>query len=554
MIRSNLSNRALMCVAGATIAGTAFAAVPKYNITLTQNFENLSPSNPLGGWQFQAHQVLQDIVQQGRNHYLYAVADATSFSLVSQGNGANAWAGDKDFRASGVRRISFMTAVRARQIPTMRMMTVSLWNDSGTPEDDTDDFGFYYDATDSMLAFDGSVNHFSFEIPSQVTHQNPFGWIPVRGPEAPLFPPEHVWDAVITDVDRIEFNYFDPQQKWFFIQLYDLGADNIELEIDTRLRPASPDSDRLIKISDAVTDVPLDPEFALRRRELKQVNAAQQASELLVQQLEELKVLSHTDPRGSAGSKKLEQVARAAGELNNQILRSLQFADPERACTRRSTDCLGQALSDVDGVFIAVTKLEALEQEGRGINSAGVGQAIALAQDAAINLDRARRSLGISDSDGRTVIGDPITRYDDTDDEPFVKERAYKRPAWSNGDGMTFSVAGADYAVSDTDYAIDDTDDAIDDADRDHGSSDTPERAYRLPVRHRGDGVTMSLGLSSGSDVDGQNNSPDRSIAVARDDGTTRAIDPTDDAGGVADDTDDDLGRDPRTGGMGGGG
>jgi len=220
-------------------------------ITLVENFEDNEPWNPYGGWTFNTASYDQELRQRGANHYFFAYVDNYGISLSTHPDWENPWVGDKDYRASGVVSLAFTTAVIPHREEVTRPMSVLLHNDNGTPDDIYDDYGFYH-VLDEEFVFDGTIRTFRYPIPSQVSGETPEGWFPyVWGAGSPE---EFTWDEVITDVDRILFDYFHPEYYYIY-EPFDVGADNIKITIDRGHRgPESPGGDD--KIDEGLIVIP----------------------------------------------------------------------------------------------------------------------------------------------------------------------------------------------------------------------------------------------------------------------------------------------------------
>lgn len=212
-------------VAAAACAAVAYGAI----IRLTETFENINGGDPQRGWTFNAGD--EGIAVNNGNHYLRASVDTFGVTLSTKTDGSNRLAGNKNYRTEGVVGFELTTAGTA-DFNTIRDMSISIVNDNGTPNDSSDDFGFYH-VTGQMMNFNGNIRTYRYPMPSQVTGRTPDGWVPwALGPNSP---PEFTWDQVVTDVDRLNFHYFNPDYFYIF-QFHYLGVDNIRVFVNTDYR------------------------------------------------------------------------------------------------------------------------------------------------------------------------------------------------------------------------------------------------------------------------------------------------------------------------------
>jgi hypothetical protein len=205
-------------------------------ITLVEDFEDIQPGeDDQRGWTFGVFSSDESVVQKGGGgHVLEGHIDNFGVNLLTKSDGSNPWVGNADFRADGVIRLGFSTRGRADFGNSIRNMAVALISDNGTPEDSSDDFGFY-SISERLYNFDTSERaNFRWEIPSQVAGETPEGWQhwDLSGGGDTSF----TWDEVVTDVDRIQFTYYDPQLFYIF-QGFDVMVDNIKMVIETDLIP-----------------------------------------------------------------------------------------------------------------------------------------------------------------------------------------------------------------------------------------------------------------------------------------------------------------------------
>ncbi len=218
-------------------------------VTLVEDFED--PQLPFGGWRFNASFNEEEIREgEGGNHYSYAYVDDYGIILSTDVYQDHPWVGDIDYRESGVVELAFTTAAYAQRGVKTLPMSVLIHNNNGTPLDIDDDYGFYM-VLHSVLRFDGQqIKTFTFPIPSQVQGETPEGWHPyIWGPGSPV---EFTWDEVITDVDRIMFDYFHPAYYYIY-EPYNVGADNIKITIDLDIYGigSQDNKENLIEIDDS---------------------------------------------------------------------------------------------------------------------------------------------------------------------------------------------------------------------------------------------------------------------------------------------------------------
>jgi len=214
----------------ATLAAAALT-VPAANvdadiIRVVERFNIQAGDHPTHGWTFGG---LTEVRERNGNPYLYGEVDTFGVALQTTGPDDNPWVGDMNYRAEGVVGFQITTA-GTTDFNSVRPLGIALINDNGTPDDFSDDFGYYH-MTGATYDFDGTIRAFRFPVPSQHTGSDPKGWNQYTFGDVPPF----TWDDVITDVDRIEFLYYDPEFFYIF-QFHYLGVDNITAFIDTDLR------------------------------------------------------------------------------------------------------------------------------------------------------------------------------------------------------------------------------------------------------------------------------------------------------------------------------
>jgi len=213
------------------LAGVAVCAAVALGVivSFTETFENISGGDPQRGWTFNAGD--ESIAVRNGNHYLRTSTDTFGVTLSTKTNGTNRLAGNKNYRTEGVIGFELATAGTA-DFNTIRDMSISIVNDNGTPGDFSDDYGFYH-VTGRMMRFDGTIQTFRFPMPSQVTGTTPDGWVRyILGPNSPT---EFTWDQVVTDVDELNFHYFNPDFFYIF-QFHHVGVDNIRVFVNTDFR------------------------------------------------------------------------------------------------------------------------------------------------------------------------------------------------------------------------------------------------------------------------------------------------------------------------------
>jgi hypothetical protein len=204
-------------------------------VRMVEDFEDILPGeDPTRGWTFGVFPGDEGVVPLGNGHVFAAHVDSFGVNLFTKSDGTNPWVGDKDFRADGVVGLGFATRGQADFGNTIRDMSLALINDNGTPSDPSDDFGFIQMSPEDY-DFDASqVQKFRWRIPSSHTGSTPNRWSPwdLSGNGNHDF----TWDEVVTDVDRIQINYYDPRLFYIF-QGHDVVVDNIKLLLDPGAAP-----------------------------------------------------------------------------------------------------------------------------------------------------------------------------------------------------------------------------------------------------------------------------------------------------------------------------
>lgn len=136
-----------------------------------------------------------------------------------------------DFRAAGVTGIGVDLKVFDVDFSSAeRPLALMLVDDNGTPGNPNDDWAAYTLGPDVPLEGQPWTSY-DFVVPSQAMSLPP-GWSTIKFGAAGT--PD--WNTLITDVDRVQFFYGDPE-FFFIFQMWDLGADNVRI---TFADPASP--------------------------------------------------------------------------------------------------------------------------------------------------------------------------------------------------------------------------------------------------------------------------------------------------------------------------
>ncbi len=162
------------------------------------------------------------------NPYLWSYVDTCCLSLRTKSDGSNPWSGDMNYRSLGVIGLRFATIGRTDFPNSLREMGLMLLDNNGTPNIAIDDYGFYH-MSGEVYPFDSTGAVFEFVVPSQEVGGVPAGWNAISLGGGPL---DFTWDEVITDVDQIQFLYYDPTYLYIW-QNHEVGVDNITLTYDT---------------------------------------------------------------------------------------------------------------------------------------------------------------------------------------------------------------------------------------------------------------------------------------------------------------------------------
>jgi len=202
-------------------------------VSRTADFENIKPGeDPQQGWTFGLSPQNEGIEIINGNHVLHGSIDNWGVTIRSKHDGTNPWVGNKNYRTEGVIGFQFTVAGTA-DFNTARQLTIFLMTDNGTPNDISDDFGFYH-TIDSWYFFNGRPRTYSFPIPSQTQGTNPPpGWFPYA--ENGSIPKNISWEAVIADVDRLNVGLWKPDYFYSF-QNHDMRIDNLRIFVDTKFR------------------------------------------------------------------------------------------------------------------------------------------------------------------------------------------------------------------------------------------------------------------------------------------------------------------------------
>lgn len=225
-----MRTRTLQTTLALTAAGLGAAVAFGALIRITETFENILPhEDPQRGWTYNSGD--ESIAQRNGNHYLRTSTDTFGVTLSTKTDGSNRLVGGRNYRREGVAGFEITTAGTA-DFNTVRDMSISLVNDNGTPNDWSDDYGFFH-VTGQMMRFDGSIRTYRYPVPSQHSGSTPEGWVAWSiGPNSPT---EFSWDDVITDVDQVNFHYFHPENFYIF-QFHHVGVDNIRAVVNTDWR------------------------------------------------------------------------------------------------------------------------------------------------------------------------------------------------------------------------------------------------------------------------------------------------------------------------------
>ena len=137
-----------------------------------------------------------------------------------------------DYRAANVTSLGLDVVVFSATfgVDNKRPISLVLSSDMGTPDDPSDDCDVYTVGNKSVPRPGSGWHPFDFRVPSDATTL-PNDWV-VRGFCAGLSAND-AWNAVITNVTRVEFPFADPDTLWFF-QIWDLGIDNVRVQFSAR--------------------------------------------------------------------------------------------------------------------------------------------------------------------------------------------------------------------------------------------------------------------------------------------------------------------------------
>lgn len=186
--------------------------------TITVDFEGGAASNT-GAWTWG---IPVTYPMSGGNPGRYLRTDnLDTFAPQLRTQGESVFTGD--FRAAGVESIGIDLRTFAVDFSAAeRPLALMLIDNNGTPANSSDDWAVYTLGPDIPVPAEGWKS-FEFPIPSQ-SETLPPGWNTINfGPGG-----TPNWNTVITDVDRVQFFYGDPE-FFFIFQMWDLGADNISI-------------------------------------------------------------------------------------------------------------------------------------------------------------------------------------------------------------------------------------------------------------------------------------------------------------------------------------
>lgn len=209
-----LPNRLVAPLLAATAASGLLAE------TTVVDFTGGAPAN-VGAWTW-GIPVTYPITGGNPGQYL-RTANLDTFAPRLRTQGESIFTGD--WRAAQVESIGVDLKLFAVDFSAAdRPLALMLVDDNGTPANALDDWAVYTLGEDIPLPGQ-PWKSFDFEVPSQATAL-PAGWKTINfGPSGT---PD--WNTVITDVDRVEFHYGDPE-FFFIFQNWTLGADNVRLTV-----------------------------------------------------------------------------------------------------------------------------------------------------------------------------------------------------------------------------------------------------------------------------------------------------------------------------------
>ncbi len=203
------------CASGIALAvGLALSTGAVGQVTFVETFT----SGNEGGWTFGADSFIDP--DGGNPGAFLHVTQLDTFAPSPGTTEESIFTGDyraQQVTALGVDLITFDVDFSAAERP----LSPILISDNGTPFNFADDWGAYTLGDAFVPVVGDPWTSFDFEIPAQELSL-PADWQFIQfGPEAPA--PD--WNALITDVSRIEFFYGDPTM-FFIFQMWDLGLDN----------------------------------------------------------------------------------------------------------------------------------------------------------------------------------------------------------------------------------------------------------------------------------------------------------------------------------------
>ena len=130
-----------------------------------------------------------------------------------------------NYRDRKVTRVGVDIAIFGAAATGGRPLSLMLRNDSGTPEDFTDDVQVFWTGTKPIPQPNGMYKEFDISVPSQSTTL-PKGWKVMYGYSTG--DDDADWNTVMNDVSQITFFFGDPEM-FFMFQLWDIGVDNTRI-------------------------------------------------------------------------------------------------------------------------------------------------------------------------------------------------------------------------------------------------------------------------------------------------------------------------------------
>ena len=187
-----------------------------------ETFDNVTPRD--SHWLFGA---VNEIPSTGGNpgwwlhgSEIDSVAPVVLGSPLDQGP---QWPFSGNLRAKGVTAMGVDAIVNRVDFPNLgnRPLTLMLFNDNGTPGDNSDDWAAICRGP-NIPDMGAGWAVYDYDVPAASTLL-PSGWSMWRfGPNAP---PDPTWNETITDVSYVGFMFGDPESFYIF-QMWDIGIDN----------------------------------------------------------------------------------------------------------------------------------------------------------------------------------------------------------------------------------------------------------------------------------------------------------------------------------------